>query len=89
MALPVAIVMKLRIISRSLQTFREQKFIQIELQYGHTIFIYFLNLSLRHIYQNSEILSGITWRSCRRWRSWLRHCINSGKGAGSVPDDVI
>ena len=35
---PVSIVMKLRIISRSLQTCPAQKFIQIELKYGHTQF---------------------------------------------------
>ena len=24
-----------------------------------------------------------------RWRSWLRHCATSRKGAGSIPDCVI
>ena len=38
MVLPVPIVMKLRIISRSLQTCPAQTFFQIELKHGHTQF---------------------------------------------------
>lgn len=68
MALPVPIVMKLRIISRSLQTYPALTFFQIELKYGHTQFYLFISLHipLHQISRNSGILSGITCRSCTK-----------------------